>query len=59
MVNAKHKLIFDVRTSLLSLFTGHANEHYPSNSTGVFPIDNDTTIAILSVANKYSPGNFW
>lgn len=34
-------------------------EHYPSASLGVFPTENDSKVAIVVVANKYSPNNFW
>jgi capping protein (actin filament) muscle Z-line, alpha len=37
----------------------HASEHYPSSSTGVFPTENDSKIAIITVASKYSPNNYW
>ena len=37
----------------------HASEHYPKSSTGVYPVEDDTQIAILTVANKYSPSNYW
>jgi capping protein alpha len=37
----------------------HAAEHFPSASIGVFPTSSDSKITILTVANKYSPSNFW
>lgn len=37
----------------------HATEHYPKSSYGVYPTDDDTTLAIITVANKYSPSNYW
>lgn len=45
--------------SLLKSLSAHATEHYPSSSYGVYPIENDSAIAILLVANRYSPNNFW
>lgn len=45
--------------SLLKALGAHAREHYPSSSYGVFPAENDTAIAIVLVANRYSPNNFW
>jgi len=45
--------------SLQKSFSTHANEHYPSSSIGVYPFDNDSSIAIVLVANKYSLNNFW
>src|SRR4030095_8966277 len=45
--------------SLLKSLTTHAREHYPSCSFGVYPTENDSSVTILLVANKYSPNNFW
>lgn len=45
--------------SLLKSLGIHAREHYPNCSYGVYPIENDSAIAILLVANRYSPSNFW
>ena len=47
------------RNSLLKPLGTHVKEHYPSASYGVYPIESDSKIAILIVANKYSPNNFW
>ncbi|KAL4779785.1 F-actin-capping protein subunit alpha [Aspergillus varians] len=49
----------DLIKSLLKALAAHAREHYPSSSYGVYPIDNDSAVAILLVANRYSPNNFW
>ncbi|KAL5358767.1 F-actin-capping protein subunit alpha [Aspergillus floccosus] len=49
----------DLIKSLLKSLGTHAREHYPSCSYGVYPIDNDSAVAILLVANRYSPNNFW
>jgi capping protein alpha len=40
-------------------FTSSTAEHFPSSTIGVYPIESDSAIAILLVANKYSPQNFW
>ncbi|PGH27709.1 hypothetical protein AJ80_00496 [Polytolypa hystricis UAMH7299] len=45
--------------SLLRSLSTHAEEHYQSCSYGVYPTENDTAVAIVLVANKYSPNNFW
>lgn len=45
--------------SLLKSVGRHAQEHYPESSYGVYPIEEDTKIAIVLVANKYSPHNYW
>ncbi|RDW66087.1 hypothetical protein BP6252_09722 [Coleophoma cylindrospora] len=49
----------DLVKSLLKNLGTHVKEHYPSASFGVFPTDGDSKIAIIIVANKYSPNNFW
>ncbi|KAM5439783.1 F-actin-capping protein subunit alpha [Microsporum ferrugineum] len=45
--------------SYLKHLSSHAAEHYPNSSYGVYPSQDDSSIAILLVANKYSPNNFW
>ncbi|KAL1977343.1 hypothetical protein VTN31DRAFT_202 [Thermomyces dupontii] len=45
--------------SLLKSLSNHAKEHYPNSSYGVYPIENDSAIALVLVANRYSPNNFW
>ncbi|KAL5343581.1 F-actin-capping protein subunit alpha [Aspergillus crustosus] len=49
----------DLIKSLLKALSTHAAEHYPSSSYGVYPMENDSAVAILLVANRYSPNNFW
>ncbi|PLB41278.1 F-actin-capping protein subunit alpha [Aspergillus candidus] len=49
----------DLIKSLLKAMGNHAREHYRSCSYGVYPIENDSAIAIVLVANRYSPNNFW
>ncbi|KAJ6150630.1 hypothetical protein N7471_001829 [Penicillium samsonianum] len=49
----------DLIKSLLKSFGVHAREHYPNCSYGVYPIENDSAVAIVLVANRYSPNNFW
>ncbi|CAI7621226.1 unnamed protein product [Penicillium bialowiezense] len=49
----------DLIKSLLKSFGAHAREHYPNSTYGVYPIENDSAVAILLVANRYSPNNFW
>jgi capping protein alpha len=39
--------------------TNASAEHFRSSSIGVYPTDNDSSIALVLVANKYSPQNFW
>ncbi|KAK8217537.1 F-actin-capping protein subunit alpha [Zalaria obscura] len=45
--------------SLLESLSTHAAEHFPASSIGVYPTENDSAIALVIVANKYSPNNFW
>lgn len=45
--------------SLLKPLGTHVQEHFPNASYGVYPIEDDSKIALLIVANKYSPNNFW
>ncbi|KAH0551660.1 F-actin-capping protein subunit alpha [Trichoglossum hirsutum] len=45
--------------SILKSLTPYVKEHYPTASFSAFPTENDSAIAILIVANKYSPNNFW
>lgn len=49
----------DLITSLHKAFAAAAAEHFPSYAVGVYPAENDSAIALLLVANKYSPQNFW
>ncbi|MCJ1329076.1 F-actin-capping protein subunit alpha [Thelotrema lepadinum] len=49
----------DLIKSLLKALAAHVTEHYPSATYSVFPTDSDSTLAIVLVANKYSPKNFW
>ncbi|KAE8453381.1 F-actin-capping protein subunit alpha [Mollisiaceae sp. DMI_Dod_QoI] len=49
----------DLVKSILKGLGSHVKEHFPNASYGVYPIENDSKIAILVVANKYSPNNFW
>ncbi|KAF2275350.1 F-actin-capping protein-like protein subunit alpha-1 [Westerdykella ornata] len=49
----------DLVKSLVKSLSNHTSEHYPKSSLGVYPIEDDTQLAILTVANKYSPSNFW
>ncbi|KAJ5205150.1 WASH complex F-actin capping protein alpha subunit [Penicillium cf. griseofulvum] len=49
----------DLIKSLLKSFGAHAREHYPNCSYGIYPIENDSAVAIVLVSNRYSPNNFW
>lgn len=56
-----HELLANIGDSknLLKSLEGHVKEHFPNASYGAYPIENDSKIALLIVANKYSPNNFW
>ncbi|KKY33559.1 putative 2-oxoisovalerate dehydrogenase subunit beta [Diaporthe ampelina] len=47
-----------VKSTLKSLGT-YVKEHFPNASYGVYPIEDDSKLAIITVASKYSPNNFW
>lgn len=49
----------DLVKSLLKGLDTHVKEHYSDASYGVYPIEGDSKVAIVVVANKYSPSNFW
>ncbi|KAF1995360.1 F-actin-capping protein subunit alpha [Amniculicola lignicola CBS 123094] len=49
----------DLIKSLVKSLSTHTDEHYAKSSSGVYPIDDDSALAILTVASKYSPSNFW
>lgn len=48
----------DSKSTLKSL-SAYVKEHFANASYGVYPIDNDSRVAVIIVANKYSPNNFW
>nr|POE64974.1 f-actin-capping protein subunit alpha [Quercus suber] len=51
----------DLIRSLQKSFAAAAAEHFPTSTVGVYPTsaEGETSVAILLVANKYSPQNFW
>jgi len=49
----------DLIRSLQKSFGTASAEHFPSSTVGVYPTDGDSAIALILVANKYSPQNFW
>lgn len=51
--------LMECSKSLLKSLSAHAIEHYPGCSYGVYATENDTAVAIVLVANRYSPNNFW
>jgi hypothetical protein len=49
----------DLIRSLQKSFSKTAAEHFPQSTIGIYPTASDSSVAILLVANKYSPNNFW
>ena len=47
------------RKSTLKALGTYVKEHYANAAYGVYPIEGDSKVAIIIVANKYSPNNFW
>lgn len=45
--------------STLKAVSTYVKEHFPSAAYGVYPIESDSKVAVIIVANKYSPNNFW
>jgi hypothetical protein len=45
--------------STLKSLSQYATDFFPKAAYGVYPIEDDSKIAIILVANKYSPNNFW
>jgi capping protein alpha len=54
-----HRWHTQYRKSLIKSLSTHTSEHYPKSSYGIFPTADDTALAIITVANKYSPTNYW
>lgn len=48
-----------IRKSTLKSLSTYVKEHFPNASYGVYPIEEDSKVAMIIVANKYSPNNFW
>ncbi|KAF3062192.1 F-actin-capping protein subunit alpha [Daldinia childiae] len=45
--------------STLKSVSSYVKEHFPNGSYGVYSIEGDSKVAIIIVANKYSPNNYW
>jgi hypothetical protein len=45
--------------SSLKSVSSYVKEHFANAACGVYAIENDSKIAVIIVANKYSPNNFW
>ncbi|KJZ78485.1 F-actin-capping protein subunit alpha [Hirsutella minnesotensis 3608] len=49
----------DLVKSTLKSLGSYVKEHFASAAYGAYPIESDSKIATIIVANKYSPNNFW
>ncbi|EAA28314.2 subunits of heterodimeric actin filament capping protein Capz [Neurospora crassa] len=49
----------DLVKSTVKGLSAYVKEHFPNAAYGAYPIENDTKVAVVIVANKYSPNNFW
>ncbi|KAK4185550.1 F-actin-capping protein subunit alpha [Podospora australis] len=49
----------DLVNSTLKSLGSYVKEHFPNAVYGVYPIEDDSRLAVIIVANKYSPNNFW
>ncbi|KAI1644195.1 F-actin capping protein, alpha subunit [Daldinia loculata] len=49
----------DLVKSTLKSVSAYVKEHFPSGSYGVYSIEGDSKVAVIIVANKYSPNNYW
>lgn len=47
------------RNSTLKSLKEYVKDHYPDASYGVYSIEDDSKVAVIIVANKYSPNNYW
>ena len=47
------------RKSTLKSLSTYVKEHFSNSAYGVYPTDGDSKVAVVIVANKYSPKNFW
>ena len=47
------------RKSVIKALAPYVKEHYSNAAYGAWPIENDSKVAIIIVANKYSPNNYW
>ncbi|KAK3905046.1 branched chain alpha-keto acid dehydrogenase e1 subunit beta [Staphylotrichum tortipilum] len=49
----------DLAKSVLKGLSTYVKEHFTNAAYGAYPVEGDSKIAIIIVANKYSPNNFW
>ncbi|KAF4595625.1 F-actin-capping protein subunit alpha [Ophiocordyceps camponoti-floridani] len=49
----------DLAKSTLKSLGSYVKEHFASAAYGAFPIESDSKLAVVIVASKYSPNNFW
>ncbi|KAG7286121.1 F-actin-capping protein subunit alpha [Staphylotrichum longicolle] len=49
----------DLAKSVLKGLSSYVREHFTNAAYGAYPVENDSKVAVVIVANKYSPNNFW
>lgn len=49
----------DLAKSVLKGLSTYVKEHFTNAAYGAYPIESDSKVAIIIVANKYSPNNYW
>ncbi|KAH6618072.1 putative F-actin-capping protein [Chaetomium sp. MPI-SDFR-AT-0129] len=49
----------DLAKSVLKGLSTYVSEHFTNAAYGAYPTENDSKLAVIIVANKYSPNNFW
>ncbi|RYO98803.1 hypothetical protein DL764_006991 [Monosporascus ibericus] len=47
------------RKSTLKSLSTYVKEHFSNGCYGAYPVEKDSKVAIVIVANKYSPNNYW
>ncbi|KAK2075119.1 hypothetical protein P8C59_009271 [Phyllachora maydis] len=51
--------LVDLVKSTCKALDPYVQEHFPNAAHGVYPVENDSKIAIIIVGTKYSPKNYW
>jgi capping protein alpha len=59
MLNSGIGSLLGYRKSTIKSLSTYVKEHFSNAAYGVYPIESDSKLAVIIVANKYSPKNFW
>jgi hypothetical protein len=54
-----HEADIECRKSTLKSLSTYVKEHFSNAAYGAYPIEDDSKVAVVVVANKYSPNNYW